>query len=45
MRLCGMSDLMRDAGPDHVNTSELDALVFRKRHPYARKVVRARSKM
>jgi L-lactate dehydrogenase (cytochrome) len=38
MRLCGMTDLMRDAHPDFVNTSSLDFMVPGLRHPYARKV-------
>jgi L-lactate dehydrogenase (cytochrome) len=38
MRLCGMTDLMRDAHPDLVNTSSLDFMVPGLRHPYARKV-------
>ncbi|UKZ75056.1 hypothetical protein TrVFT333_002728 [Trichoderma virens FT-333] len=38
MRLCGMTDLMRDAHPDFVNTSSLDLMVPGLKHPYARKV-------
>ncbi|EGR45086.1 uncharacterized protein TRIREDRAFT_69081 [Trichoderma reesei QM6a] len=38
MRLCGMTDLMRDAHPDFVNTSSLDFMVPGLKHPYARKV-------
>jgi L-lactate dehydrogenase (cytochrome) len=38
MRLCGITDLMRDAHPDLVNTSSLDFMVPGLRHPYARKV-------
>ncbi|PKK41207.1 hypothetical protein CI102_14651 [Trichoderma harzianum] len=38
MRLCGMTDLMRDAHPDFVNTSTLDLMVPGLKHPYARKV-------
>ena len=41
MRLCGMTDLMRDAHPDYVNTSELDVLVPGWKHPYARKYSRS----
>ncbi|KAK1255406.1 hypothetical protein MKX08_009401 [Trichoderma sp. CBMAI-0020] len=38
MRLCGMTDLMKDAHPDLVNTSSLDFMVPELGHPYARKV-------
>ncbi|KAL7933268.1 FMN-dependent dehydrogenase domain-containing protein [Trichoderma chlorosporum] len=41
MRLCGMTDLMRDAHPDFVNTNSLDLMVPAPRHPYARKVNRS----
>ncbi|KAH6604575.1 hypothetical protein Trco_006282 [Trichoderma cornu-damae] len=41
MRLCGMTDLMRDAHPDFVNTSRLDFMVPGLKHPYARKVNRS----
>jgi L-lactate dehydrogenase (cytochrome) len=45
MRLCGMTDLMRDAHPDFVNTSEVDYLVPSFQHPYARKVARREYKL
>ena len=35
--LCGMTDLMRDASPKYVNTTDLDHLVPSRDHPYARK--------
>jgi len=42
MKLCGMSDLVRDAHPDLVNTADVDHLVPRLGgHPYARKITRA----
>lgn len=37
MRLCGMTDLMRDASPDYVNTSDIDHHVTKGGHPYAKK--------
>ncbi|KAK5049908.1 hypothetical protein LTR84_004027 [Exophiala bonariae] len=45
MRLCGMTDLMRDAHPDYVNTAEIDHLVPSLKHPYARKTVKRDSKL
>lgn len=45
MRLCGMTDLMREADPDFLNTAELDTLVSQEHHPYARKISRARAKL
>lgn len=45
MRLCGMTDLMRDAHPDFVNTAEVDYLVPSFQHPYARKVARREQKL
>ena len=36
MQLCGLTDLMRDASPQYVNTGEIDALVRKGSHPYAR---------
>jgi L-lactate dehydrogenase (cytochrome) len=45
MRLCGMTDLMRDASPDYLNTAELDPLVFGGRHPYARKVAKVKASL
>ncbi|KAM3414783.1 hypothetical protein BST61_g9934 [Cercospora zeina] len=35
MRLCGMTNLVRDASPDFVNTSGIDHLVPSWTHPYA----------
>ncbi|KAI8674621.1 hypothetical protein NCS57_00360700 [Fusarium keratoplasticum] len=45
MRLCGMTDLMRDAHPDLVNTLEVDHLVPTDSHPYARKITRRQSRL
>ncbi|KAJ9642674.1 hypothetical protein H2204_002322 [Knufia peltigerae] len=45
MRLCGMTDLMRDAHPDYVNTAAIDHLVPGMEHSYARKVVRSTPKL
>lgn len=45
MRLCGMTDLMRDAHPEFVNTAEIDHLVPNFQHPYARKVVKRELKL
>ncbi|KEF63562.1 uncharacterized protein A1O9_01540 [Exophiala aquamarina CBS 119918] len=45
MRLCGMTDLMRDAHPDFVNTGEIDHLVPNFHHPYARIIARRVSKL
>ncbi|KAF7521541.1 hypothetical protein G7054_g12418 [Neopestalotiopsis clavispora] len=45
MRLCGITDLMRDASPDFVNTNDLDHLVPALAHPYARKVKRELSNL
>lgn len=45
MRLCGMTDLMRDAHPEYVNTAEIDHLVPSFQHPYARKVVKRELKL
>jgi len=46
MRLCGMTDLMRDARPDFVNTADIDHLVpFGPSHPYARKVTKKSAKL
>ncbi|KAK7398713.1 hypothetical protein QQX98_011912 [Neonectria punicea] len=36
-RLCRITDLMKDANPDHVNTADIDYYVFKGGHPYARK--------
>lgn len=36
MQLCGLTDLMRDASPQYVNTGKIDALVREGKHPYAR---------
>lgn len=44
MRLCGLTDLMRDASPDFVNTADIDHLVPGPRHPYARKVNKMKAK-
>jgi L-lactate dehydrogenase (cytochrome) len=38
MRLCGIRDLMKDASPDYLNTSDIDRYVVRGGHPYARKI-------
>lgn len=35
-----MTDLMRDAHPDFVNTNDLDYLVPNSKHSYARRVCR-----
>jgi L-lactate dehydrogenase (cytochrome) len=40
-----MTDLMRDASPEYVNTNDLDYLVPDVQHPYARKHVRRGSKL
>lgn len=45
MQLCGITNLMRDAGPEYVNTGAIDHLVRGKDHPYARKTERRRSKL
>jgi L-lactate dehydrogenase (cytochrome) len=45
MRLCGMTDLMKDAHPDLVNTLEVDHLVPTDSHPYARKITRRQSRL
>ncbi|KAJ4318360.1 hypothetical protein N0V84_006869 [Fusarium piperis] len=45
MRLCGMTDLMRDAHPDLINSLEVDHLVPTDRHPYARKITRRQSRL
>jgi len=45
MRLCGMTNLMRDAHPDFVNTGDIDHLVPSFQHPYARKVTRGVPKL
>ncbi|KAH6880518.1 mitochondrial cytochrome b2-like protein [Thelonectria olida] len=37
MRLCGMTDLIKDASPDYVNTSDIDHHVIKGGHPYARR--------
>ncbi|KPM38013.1 hypothetical protein AK830_g8559 [Neonectria ditissima] len=38
MRLCGIADLMKDAHPDFINTSDIDHYVVKGGHPYALKV-------
>lgn len=45
MRLCGMTDLMKDAHPDYVNTAEIDHLVPNFKHPYVRKIIKRDSKL
>ncbi|KAJ3546810.1 hypothetical protein NM208_g1820 [Fusarium decemcellulare] len=45
MRLCGMTDLTRDAHPDLLNTLEVDHLVPTDQHPYARKISRRQSRL
>ncbi|KAH6894242.1 putative mitochondrial cytochrome b2 [Thelonectria olida] len=40
MRLCGISDLMKHASPEYVNTSDIDKYVIRGGHPYARKILK-----
>ncbi|RMJ17581.1 hypothetical protein BHE90_015326 [Fusarium euwallaceae] len=45
MRLCGMTDLMRDAHPDLINTLEVDHLVPTDRHPYATRIGRRQSRL
>ncbi|KAK2593088.1 hypothetical protein QQS21_009218 [Conoideocrella luteorostrata] len=45
MRLCGMTDLMRDAGPDFLNTSPVDHLVCRGPHPYIRRSIRPKARL
>ncbi len=45
MRLCGMTDLMRDAHPDYLNTAAIDHLVPVMQHPYARKVRKLKPRM
>ena len=45
MRLCGMTDLIRDADPDYVNTADIDHLVSKVRHPYARKTIKVKAQL
>ncbi|RMZ84311.1 hypothetical protein DV738_g508, partial [Chaetothyriales sp. CBS 135597] len=45
MQLCGMTDLMRDASPQYVNTGEVDALVRQGGHPYARERSRLKANL
>ena len=46
MQLCGMTDLMRDASPQYINTGEIDHLVRQgSRHPYARERRRLRANL
>lgn len=45
MRLCGITDLMRDAHPDYVNTAAIDHLVPGIKHSYTQKVVRSTPKL
>ncbi|VUC22551.1 unnamed protein product [Clonostachys rosea] len=45
MRLCGMTDLMRDAHPRFINTNRVDQLIPEEEHPYARKIVRDKSRL
>ncbi|KAH7161596.1 putative mitochondrial cytochrome b2 [Dactylonectria macrodidyma] len=45
MRLCGMTDLMEDAHPDYVNTTNIDHCVLRGGHPYARKARKPNSRL
>ncbi|CAK7240715.1 MAG: hypothetical protein STHCBS139747_002162 [Sporothrix thermara] len=39
MQLCGLTNLMRDASPEYVNTGDIDHMVAGPCHPYARKPV------
>ncbi|CAK7211473.1 hypothetical protein SCUCBS95973_001127 [Sporothrix curviconia] len=39
MQLCGLVDLMRDSGPEFVNTGDIDHMVSGLCHPYAKKPV------
>ncbi|CAI6095024.1 unnamed protein product [Clonostachys chloroleuca] len=45
MRLCGMTDLMRDAHPRFINTNRVDQLIPEEEHPYAKKIVRDRPRL
>ncbi|RMD42353.1 hypothetical protein DV735_g2808, partial [Chaetothyriales sp. CBS 134920] len=45
MQLCGMTDLMRDASPQYVNTGAIDALVRQGGHPYARERSRLKANL
>jgi L-lactate dehydrogenase (cytochrome) len=45
MRLIGMTDLMRDSGPEYLNTAEVDYLVSSRQHPYVRKVTKYKSRL
>ncbi|KAF7520539.1 hypothetical protein G7054_g12739 [Neopestalotiopsis clavispora] len=45
MRLCGITDLMRDASPEFVNTNELDRIIPSSSHPYAKKICRGNAKL
>ncbi|KAH7130018.1 mitochondrial cytochrome b2-like protein [Dactylonectria estremocensis] len=45
MRLCGMTDLMADAHPDYVNTTNIDHCVLRGGHPYAKKSRKMNTKL
>ncbi|KAH7013248.1 mitochondrial cytochrome b2-like protein [Ilyonectria destructans] len=40
MRLCGMTDLMKNAHPDYVNTADIDHYVLKRGHPYAQKMLK-----
>lgn len=44
-QLCGIQDLIRDASPEFVNTSEIDALVRGRQHPYAKKIKRRQANL
>ncbi|TWU77426.1 hypothetical protein ED733_006567 [Metarhizium rileyi] len=45
MRLCGMTNLMDDAGPDFLNVSPVEHLVHRGTHPYLRQIPRPKSRL
>ncbi|KAH8886573.1 hypothetical protein GQ53DRAFT_727570 [Thozetella sp. PMI_491] len=40
MKLCGITNLMRDASPDYVNTNDINHLVPGLKHPFAEKITR-----
>ncbi|KID82907.1 mitochondrial cytochrome b2-like protein [Metarhizium guizhouense ARSEF 977] len=45
MRLCGMTDLMEEAGPDFLNTGPVDHLVYRGPHAYLGRKPRSRARL
>ncbi|KAH8665330.1 FMN-dependent dehydrogenase-domain-containing protein [Ilyonectria robusta] len=45
MRLCGITDLMRDAHPRYVNTKDIDHLVPDEGHSYVKRVLRRSARL